>query len=159
MISVGDKIDTSLSFKFFRHGEKSQGTLADLLDRPAVVSVYMRNNTSVCDVQTVALQGHLEEIEALGYQVIAISKDTCGSHQKYAAKHGLSYTLVSDPDKAFGQATDSMVEKSMYGKKYLAPLRAAYVIATDGTILGVIPEIEAEGHGEEIVALLRQLAS
>ena len=40
----------------------------------------------------------------------------------------------------------------MYGKKYLGPLRAAYLFDGDGKLLAVIPKVEAAEHGSQVPA-------
>lgn len=154
MISVGQKIDTSISLKVVRNGDVVECALADLLDRPTVVSVYMRNNTSACDLQNKSLVPLFEQLISEGVNLVALSKDSCGSHKKYADKLGIRYTLASDPDKKFAEATDSLVEKSMYGKKYLAPSRSAYFIDTDGTVLGLIEKLSPASHADELLQLV-----
>ena len=84
---------------------------------------------------------------------MALSKDTCGSHKKYADKQGISFTLLSDPDHAFAKATQSMVEKDVR-KVYEAPSRSAFVIDTDGTILAVIEKVNTKAHAEELKDLV-----
>ena len=88
---------------------------------------------------------------------MALSKDTCGSHRKYADKQGISFSLLSDPEHAFAKATHSMVEKKMYGKVYEAPSRSAFIIDTDGTILGVIEKVNTKAHAEELKELVESL--
>ena len=84
----------------------------------------MRNNTGSCDKQNTSLVAHAQELDAAGVNVVAISRDKPAAHEKYAAKLGIPYTLVSDPDDTFAKEADAIVEKSMYGKKYLGPARA-----------------------------------
>jgi peroxiredoxin Q/BCP len=93
----------------------------------------------------------------LGYNLVAVSRDTCGSHQKYAAKKSISYPLVSDPGDAFARAADAIVEKSMYGKTYEGPARAAFVLGTDGQVLAVIEKVDSKAHGEQVMTVLRGL--
>jgi peroxiredoxin Q/BCP len=83
--------------------------------------------------------------------LIAVSRDTCASHTKYAAKHGYKFTLVSDPEDLFSKAVDAIVEKSMYGKKYLGPLRAAYLFDAGGKLIGVVPKVDAAVHGKQLL--------
>lgn len=154
MIETGTKIDTGFTLDVVKDGEKKTVTFDDLLDRPAIVSVYMRNNTSGCDKQNASLAEHADWFDREGFNLIAISKDSCGSHRKYANKLGISYTLASDPDYRFAKATDSMKEKQMFGNRYQAPSRSAYVIDTDGTVLDIIEKVNTKEHADE----LRELA-
>lgn len=157
MITIGDKIDTAFMLKVVQDGEKKEVSFSDLLDRPTIVSVYMRNNTGGCDKQNRSLADEAGWFDDKGYNLVALSKDTCGSHKNYADKLGISYTLVSDPDFKFAKATDSIVEKKMYGKTFDAPTRSAYVIDTDGTVLGVIGKVNTKAHAEELKELVESL--
>lgn len=158
MIETGEKIDTSFTLDIVENGEKKEVTFADLLEKPVVVSVYMKNNTSSCDKQNKSLVDHTDAIQEMGYNIIAISKDGCRSHQNYAEKHGINYTLASDPDYNFANAVDSVVEKKMFGNTYEGPTRSAYVIDTDGTVQAIIPKVNSKEHGEEVVELLKNLS-
>lgn len=157
MISTGDKIDVDFKLSVVQDGEEKEVKFSDLLDRPAIVSVYMRNNTSGCDKQNQSLSEHAEWFDEKGYNLIAISKDTCGSHKNYAKKLNINYTLASDPEFKFAEATDSVVEKKMYGKTFNSPSRSAYIIAKDGTVLGVIKKVNTKAHAEELKELVKSL--
>lgn len=157
MVSVGQKIDTAFPLKVVQGGAVREGVFRDLLTRPTVVSVYMRNNTGSCDKQNDSLAAHADEFERLGYNLVAVSRDTCGSHLKYAAKKNISYVLASDPHDAFAKATGSIVEKSMYGKTFEGPARAAYVIGTDGTVLAVVGKVDTADHAAQLKAVLASL--
>lgn len=157
MISKGSTINTDFTLDVVRNGEKERVMFSDLLDRPVVVSVYMRNNTSGCDKQNASLAEESEWFDEHGYNLVAVSKDTCGSHKNYAKKFGINYVLASDPDYKFGEATDSVVEKSMFGNTYEAPMRSAYVIDTDGTVLGIIEKVDTKKHAAELKELINNL--
>ena len=157
MIKPGRKLDTRLQLKVFRDGKESLVTLADLLTRPTIVSVYMRNNTPGCDRQNDSLAAHAAEFDRAGYNLVALSRDTCGSHAKYAAKRKISYTLASDPDDRFAKAADAVVEKSMYGRTYTGPARAAFVLARDGTVLAVAEKVDTAAHATQLRTLLAGL--
>jgi peroxiredoxin Q/BCP len=159
MIETGQKIDTDFTINIVRNGEEEEVNFSDLLDRPAIVSVYMRNNTSGCDKQNKSLAEHADWFDEKGYNLIAVSKDTCGSHKRYADKLDINYILASDPDYKFAEATDSIVEKKMYGKTFEAPSRSAYVIDSDGTVLGVIEKVNTKAHAQELKELIESISS
>lgn len=157
MIDTGDTIDTDFSLKIVEDGEEKEVEFSELLDRPTIVSVYMRNNTSGCDKQNQSLSEHAEWFDEKGYNLVAVSKDTCGSHKNYADKLDINYILASDPDYKFAKATDSIVEKNMFGNTYEAPSRSAYVVDTDGTVLGIIEKVNTKAHAEELKELIENL--
>ncbi len=157
MITAGQKLKTQFKLKIVRDGAQSEVVFQDLLTKPAIVSVYMRNNTGSCDKQNDSLAEHAAEFAKLGYNLVAVSRDTCGSHLKYAVKKNITYTLASDPDDLFAKATDSIIEKSMYGKTFEGLARAAYVIDTDGTVLAVVEKVDAGNHAAQLKAVLASL--
>lgn len=157
MIDVGTKIDTDFTLDIVEDGEEKTVAFEDLLNRPTIVSVYMRNNTSGCDKQNKSLAEHASWFDEHGYNLIAISKDTCGSHKNYAEKLGINYVLASDPEYKFAEATDSIVEKNMFGNKFEAPTRSAYVINTDGTVKAIIEKINTKDHASELKEVIQNL--
>lgn len=157
MITVGQKLKTNFKLKIVRDGAQSEVVFKDLLTKPTIVSVYMKNNTGSCDKQNDSLAEHAAEFAKLGYNLVAVSRDTCGSHLKYADKKKIAYTLASDPDDLFAKATDSVVEKSMYGKTFQGPARAAYVIGKDGTVLAVVEKVDTKDHAAQLKAVLASL--
>lgn len=155
MISIGKKINTDFTLQVCKNGSNKEFTFGDLLTSKTVVSVYMKNNTGSCDKQNKSLAAHAADFDSLGCNIIAISKDTCRSHKNYAEKLGINYTLVSDPEYKFAKATDSVVEKKMYGKTFNAPSRSAYYLDADGTVLGIIRKINSANHAEELLDLIK----
>lgn len=157
MIEQGTKADLNFTVKAVQKGEEKEINFKDLLDRPTIVSVYMKNNTSGCDRQTKDLADETDWFKEHGYNLVAVSKDTCGSHKRYAKKQGIDFTLVSDPEYKFGEATDSIVQKKMFGNEYEAPSRSAFVIDTDGTILGIVEKVNTKDHAGELKELVKSL--
>lgn len=157
MIKTGQKLKLNFKLKVVQDGEEKEVVFKDLLTRRTIVSVYMKNNTPGCDRQNDSLAEHAEEISKAGFTLIAISRDTCGSHKKYAAKKGISYVLASDPEDLFAQATDSVIEKKMYGRTFYGPQRAAYVLDTDGTVLAIAEKVDTADHAAQLKVLIATL--
>jgi thioredoxin-dependent peroxiredoxin len=154
MITIGNKMDTSFELKVVRNGEEQTIKFSELLDRKTMVSVYMKNNTGSCDNQNISLAAEQQKFAEKGVNLVALSKDTCGSHKKYAEKHGINYILASDSEMLFAKATDSIVQKSMYGKTYDGPSRSAFFIDTDGTVLNIIEKVDPKNHAAELLELI-----
>ena len=81
--------------------------------------------------------------------VLGISKDSPASHTEFRAKYELPFTLLSDPDAkaidAYG-ATGTLFTK-----------RISYLIAPDGTIAKVYPDVDPASHALEILKDIRAL--
>lgn len=158
MLAPGKKPKLSFKIDALVDGKPVNVAFADLITGPTVISVYMRNNTSACDKQTAELSKHEKALGKQGFTVIGVSRDTCVGHGKYASKHGFKFTLVADPADQFSQAMDAVIEKSMYGKKYMGPARAAYLFDGKGKLLAVIPKVDAAEHGSQVLAAIGALA-
>jgi len=154
MLPPGKKPNLDFEVDALVGGRQVRTTFADLIEGPTVVSVWMRNNTSACDRQSAELGKAEKAILKAGYRLIGVSRDGCGSHAKYAAKHGYRYTLVADPEDHFSKALDAMVEKSMYGRRYTGPARAAYVLDGKGKLRAVIAKVDAAAHGRQVLEAL-----
>jgi peroxiredoxin Q/BCP len=157
MISKGKKLRAKFKLTIVQDGAVREVVFADLLTRRTIVSVYMKNNTGSCDKQNDSLAAHAAEFDRAGYNLVALSRDTSGSHLKYAVKKKISYVLASDPGDLFAQAADSIVEKSMYGKTYQGPARAAFVLDQDGTVLAVADKVDTADHAAQLRALIAGL--
>jgi peroxiredoxin Q/BCP len=158
MKSVGERLDLEFEVDYAEGGEKHRARFIDLLGDRTIVSVYMRNNTGTCDRQIDSLVESASAIEAAGATLIALSRDTCGSHLRYAAKKEVSFKLVSDKNDLFAKAADAVIEKKMYGKTYDGPSRSVFLLDGAGRILEVIEKIDAKHHGEEVLAMVRRQA-
>ena len=47
-----------------------------------------------------------------------------------------------------------MIEKSMYGRSFTGPARAAYVLDRDGTVLAVVPKVDTADHAAQLREVL-----
>lgn len=154
MKSPGDRLNLDFEVKFVKDGLKESALLSELITGLRLISVYMRNNTASCDKQMISLSHELKAIRTLGCSVIGISKDTVGSHLKYAEKHSIRFPLVSDPKHQFATAMDSLIEKKMYGRTFWGPMRSAYLIDENDVLLGICKNVDPAHHGAQVLSLL-----
>jgi len=157
MIKPGARLPLDFRLKVVQGDAVKEISFRELLTRPTIVSVYMRNNTGGCDKQNDSLVKQAAVFDKGGFNLVAVSRDTAASHLKYAAKKGITYVLASDPGDLFAQATDSVIEKSMYGRKFKGPARAAYVIDRDGTVLAVVEKVDTAAHAAQLQAVIAAL--
>lgn len=157
MISENEVAVLDFPVKALVDGKVEELSFSALLKERNLVSIYMRNNTGGCDCQMRLLTGMQEDLAKRGWNLIAISKDTIGSHGKYADKLGIHYTLVSDPDFAFAKAMDAMVTKKMYGRSFDAPARSSFALDAQGKVLGIIGKVKTKTYDEQVKELLDKL--
>jgi len=157
VIAAGQRLDTRFRLKVLRAGVVKEMAFADLLTRRTIVSVYMKNHTPSCDRQNASLAAQAAAFDHAGYNLVALSRDTCGSHSRYAVAKKIGYALASDPLDFFARAADSIVQKSMYGRTFTGPARAAFVLDRDGTVLAVVEKVDTSGHAKQLQELIKTL--
>jgi peroxiredoxin Q/BCP len=86
--------------------------------------------------------------------VLGVSVDSAKSHDKFAKKFNLPFTLVSDEDKKIVQAYGVWGAKSFMGRKYLGTHRVTFLIGPDGRIKKVWLKVKPEEHVREVLAAL-----
>jgi thioredoxin-dependent peroxiredoxin len=94
----------------------------------------------------------LADFEELGARVIGVSLDDLDSHRRFAANHGLNFPLLADTDGAiaarFGVATRGGFAE-----------RVTFVMDREGVVAKVFPRVVVQGHAEEVLAVVRTLAT
>ncbi len=154
MIIPGQRLKADFTLKVVQDRALKEVVFSSLLNRHTIVSVYMKNDTGSCDRQNDALAEVWSEVDRAGLNLVALSRDTAGSHLRYATKRGVRYILASDPKDQFATAADAIVEKQMYGRKFFGPARSAYLLAPDGTVESVIEKVDTADHAAQLRTLL-----
>lgn len=94
---------------------------------PVVLAFYPGDDTPVCTKQLCSYQDDLGVLTGLGAVLWGISSQGLDSHEKFAAKRGLTFPLLSDQDKSV---------HALYGAKGLMglPKRAVVVVDASGVV-------------------------
>jgi thioredoxin-dependent peroxiredoxin len=126
--------------------------LSDFRGRKVILYVYPAAMTPGCTTQACDFRDSLQSINASGYQVVGISPDSPEKLAKFRAKDGLTFPLVSDPDREVLTEYGAYGEKKLYGKTVMGVIRSTFVIDEDGVIDKAMYNVKATGH----VAKLRK---
>ncbi len=132
-------------------------SLAGLKGRKAVIYFYPKDDTSGCTLEAQDFQALKGEFAQAGTEVIGISADSVASHDKFAQKYGLDFTLASDESLTMLEAYGVWVEKSMYGRKYMGVERTTVLVDRDGRIARIWPKVKVPGHAAEVLAAAQAL--
>ncbi|MDQ3178406.1 MAG: peroxiredoxin [Actinomycetota bacterium] len=102
-------------------------SLSQFAGKPVVLVFYPGDDTPVCTRQLTSYNDELNRFDGLGATVLGISPQDIDSHERFAAKHGFSFPLLADTDKAVA---------SLYGT--LGPLgftrRSVFIVDGDSVI-------------------------
>ncbi|MCL6636668.1 MAG: peroxiredoxin [Alicyclobacillus sp.] len=132
--------------------------LAACRGRWVVLFFYPKDNTPGCTHEAVSFSQYLPDFAALQVAVYGISRDSLASHQRFAAKHGLTVPLLADTDGQVCSAYDVLREKTMFGRKTVGIVRTTYLINPAGDVAEVYPRVKVEGHAQAVLAAVRQRA-
>lgn len=151
MIKIGDKVpDFSLQDQFGHTINR------DNIKGLALYYFYPKDNTPGCSIEACQLRDNIEEIEKYKVRVIGISADDVKKHQGFSQKYNLPFTLLADTDKSFIKDCGMLVEKSMFGKKYLGISRSSF-LAQDGVVVQVWKNVKPLEHAKEVLAYMNTL--
>jgi thioredoxin-dependent peroxiredoxin len=131
-------------------------SLADYAGKDLVLYFYPKDDTPGCTKEACGFRDEWAALRKLGVAVAGVSADDAGSHQRFAAKYKLPFTLLSDPDRKAMAAYGAWGEKTLYGKKVTGVIRSTVWIGPDGKVKQHWPRIaSAEKHPAQVLKALR----
>jgi len=133
--------------------------LADYRGKTVVLYFYPKDGTPGCIKEACSFRDHHGEILATGAVVLGVSTDDAVSHQRFAEHYGLPFPLLVDTGAKAATAYGAWGEKVLYGKRSIGMTRCTFIIGPDGRLAKVWKRATAEGHGEQVLKALRELAA
>ena len=127
-------------------------SLSDFAGRKVIVYFYPAASTPGCTKQACDFRDSLAELNEAGLDVVGISPDKPEKLAKFRDHEGLTFPLLSDPDKKVLTEWGAFGEKTMYGKTVQGVIRSTFVVDVKGNIEVAQYNVKATGH----VAKLRR---
>ena len=127
-------------------------SLSDYRGKRTVVYFYPAASTSGCTTQACDFRDSLSSLEAAGVAVLGISPDPPEKLVRFRDEEGLTFPLLSDPQRQVLEAYGAYGAKSMYGKTVTGVIRSTFVVDAEGRIDKAMYNVKATGH----VAKLRK---
>jgi peroxiredoxin Q/BCP len=124
----------------------NQVTLSRLRGQRVIVYFYPAAMTPGCTRQAGDFRDSAGDLSASGYTVLGISPDEPARLAAFREQEGLTFTLLSDPEREVLEAYGAYGEKTMYGKSVVGVIRSTFVIGPDGTIERAYYGVKAAGH-------------
>jgi peroxiredoxin len=153
-LDVGDKLpDLTLP----ANGDRKISLRKDFKGRKLVVYFYPKDNTSGCTLEGQDFARLYPKFKAADADVVGISRDSVKSHDNFCAKYGFPFTLLSDTEEAACQAFGTIVEKSMYGRKYMGIDRSTYLFDGQGALRQIWRGVKVKGHAEQVLEAAAKL--
>ena len=131
-------------------------SLSDFRGRSVVVYFYPAAMTPGCTKQACDFRDSLAQLNDAGFDVLGISPDKPEKLAKFRVAEGLTFALLSDPDKSVLTAWGTFGEKQNYGKTIMGVIRSTFVVTPEGTIGRALYNVKATGH---VARLLKELTA
>lgn len=151
MKTIGDSVPDLLG----RNTDGKEVRLSDFPGKNFIIYFYPKDNTPGCTAEACSLRDGNRELEALGYTVIGISKDSAASHRKFAEKHALDFMLLSDPETSVNQEFGVWQKKKMAGREYMGTVRTTFVTDADHRITHIITKVNTKDAAGQLLELLK----
>lgn len=129
-------------------------SLSDYAGQRVLVYFYPRANTPGCTKESCDFQDNLAVLNDAGIAVVGISPDKPAALAKFAEGQGLTFPLLSDPEKETLKAYGAFGEKKNYGKIVEGVIRSTFLVEPDGAIGLAQYNVRAAGH---VARVLREL--
>lgn len=147
MLKIGDK----MPYFEVMDQDGNKVTSDALIGKRTVIYFYPKDNTSGCTAEACNLRDNYQALVAKGYNVVGVSKDSVASHRKFADKHELPFTLLSDPSTQMLQDFGAWGEKKMCGKTSVGTLRRTFIFNEEGLLEKVIEKVDTKNHAAQIL--------
>ena len=131
-------------------------TLNQFKGQKVVLYFYPKDDTPGCTTEACDFRDNYQGLKAKGIAVLGVSVDDEKSHQKFAAKHNLPFTLLADTDKKIVEGYGVWGEKNMYGKKYMGTNRTTFLIDENGIISHIIKKVDTKNATAQVLELLEK---
>ncbi|ORW98519.1 peroxiredoxin [Mycobacterium szulgai] len=131
-------------------------SLADYKGRHLVVYFYPAASTPGCTKQACAFRDSLSELNDAGIDVVGISPDKSEKLAKFRDAEGLTFPLLSDPERKVLSAWGAYGEKLMYGKTVTGVIRSTFVVDDKGKIALAQYNVKAAHTASNIQKIMAQ---
>lgn len=118
---------------------------------------YPKDNTSGCTTEACTIRDNYTDFKKMKIKVFGISTDSVESHEKFANKFELPFTLLSDNEKKVVGKYGVWQLKKMMGREYHGIVRMSFLIDPDGKIAKIYPKVKPAEHAHQVLNDLQEL--
>ena len=150
-IAIGDRVPDLLG----TDQEGKEVRMSDYQGKKVALYFYPKDNTSGCTAEACSLRDGYEALQAKGYEIIGVSKDSAKSHQGFIQKQNLPFRLIADTETTLQQTFGVWAEKKLYGRTYMGTLRMTFIIDEQGVVPHIFgpKEVKTKEHAQQILSL------
>jgi peroxiredoxin Q/BCP len=117
----------------------------DLTGQRTVLYFYPKDDTPGCTKEACAFRDRMGDYGEAGIKVYGVSLDSPESHREFREKYNLNFPLLTDEDGRAAEALGILRDNGEVAN------RVTFLLAPDGNIAKVYPEVSPETHADEIL--------
>ena len=118
----------------------------DLAGQRTVLYFYPKDDTPGCTKEACAFRDRMGDYGEAGIKVFGVSLDSPESHREFREKYNLNFPLLTDEGGRAAEALGVLRENGAVAN------RVTFLLAPDGNVAKVYPEVSPETHADEILA-------
>jgi len=123
-----------------------------------VLYFYQKDHTPGCTIEAIDFSELQDAFLGLDTVVLGVSMDDCMSHGSFRDKHGLALQLLADAEGEVCTKYGVLQEKEVDGKgKKRCIIRSTFVIDKKGFVRHALYGVNARGHANEVLNLVKEL--
>lgn len=131
--------------------------LKSLRGKKVVVYFYPKDSTPGCTQEGLDFKALHAKFRRQGAIILGVSRDSLASHEKFKAKQGFPFDLLSDPDEKLCKKFDVIREKKLYGRTFMGVERSTFLIDKDGKLRDEWRKVKVKGHADEVLDRVKML--
>ena len=116
-----------------------------------VLYFYPKDDTPGCTTQACNFRDDIFEFRKLGVTVLGVSLDDVASHQEFAEKYSLPFSLLADSDSETAETYG--VVRNLGVAKFAR--RETFLIDPEGRVAKHYAKVDPDGHSKEIIGELK----
>lgn len=132
--------------------------LSDFRGKYVVLYFYPRDMTPGCTKEACSFRDHYEQFKELDAVILGVSTDSLERHQKFVEKYSLPFLLIVDENHEICEKYAVWKLKKSFGREYMGIERSTFIIDKEGKIVKVWRKVKVDGHVEEALQFVNQLA-
>ena len=130
-------------------------SISNYVGKNLVIYFYPKDSTPGCTNESIDFKDNYDIFQKLNTEIFGISRDSLKSHEKFKAKYGFPFELLSDADEIACNLFDVIKMKNMYGKKVRGIERSTFLISTEGKLINEWRGVKVNGHVQELIEFLQ----
>lgn len=135
-----------------RDADGNEVSLADFRGQNVLLYFYPKDDTPGCTAQACAIRDAYPDYEQRGIKVLGISLDTGESHQAFASKYDLPFTLLADTEHQVAEMYDVYGEHKYGDQTFLGVARKSFLINGEGRIIKIFDKVDVQRHSDQVLA-------